>query len=261
MADARAKYYTKAEGNLRRYLSTNDPKQLASPDIPFPSAEGLIERLARPSIRALMPLPIRAPLSIAPQSPKEATRGFQENNGIDADPAYPPRVGLSPQTPPLDYTRTWGSFTASTEQSPANATWTSAPLTAPLGSWLKFETAGDLARDVAGIRLALHDATTGQPLINVLPTRKPGDSWRAAYVRAPRVPFVIVATDTSPTGWLAFSAPSEFGRFSYLAWQATKHAALLFWIVAVLTLFLAVTVVCLHRAERRRSHASSAAIP
>ncbi len=218
------KYYVKAEANMRRYLATNDPKHLANPDIPFPSAEGLVERLAHPSLRALMPLPIRAPREIAPTA---AAPAFQENDARPSDPRTPPRAGLSPATAPLDSMKTWGTFAAGPG---ATGTWKSRPITPGNFAWLKFEIAGDVAQPGSGASLSLLDAQTGAVLATVEPTKPPGDHWRAAYVRAPRTPFVVVAADTTATPWLAFSPPVEMGAGSYWAWQAAKNGLLLFWV-------------------------------
>jgi hypothetical protein len=219
------KYYIKAEGHMRRYLATNDPKQLSHGDVPFPSVEGLIERLAHPRIRQLMALPIRAPM-VMPEDPTTGTAGFLANNAINADWENPPHRGLSPQTSPLDFTTTWGSFDANA-QADTNRTWKSAALTASLGGWLKFETAGDLRGEADEVRLTLQDATNGKVLAEVIPKRHPGDTWRAVYVRAPAVPFVVAAADASRTEWFAFSPPVEMATFSYWAWQATKHGLII----------------------------------
>ena len=101
-------------------------------------------------------------------------------------------------------------------------------LTAPLGGWLKFETSGDIGRD--GVALELHDAASHILLATVCPTKIPDDTWRAAYVHAPREPFIVVAHDTSTSHWLAFSAPVEMSALSYYAWQLAKNG----WLVAEL---------------------------
>lgn len=219
------KYYRKAEANMRRYLATNDPRQLAQPEIPFPSAEGLIERLANPNLRRLMPVPIRASLPIT-SDPTAAPSGFEENNAVHADWENPPRRGLPPQMAPLDDTPTWGSFGAETRGATKHV-WRSAPLRSSLGGWLKFETAGDLPASSSGIRLELLDAANGSVLANIVPSRRPGETWRAAYVRAPRGAFVIQAMDNSPGEWLAFGPPVEMASLSYGAWQATRHGRLI----------------------------------
>jgi hypothetical protein len=145
---------------------------------------------------------------------------------------------LSPQTPPLDDTSTWGSFATADAASGTKRTWKSKPLTASLGGWLKFETAGDLPSNAGAVRLQLFDAANGAVLAEVVPSRRPGNSWRAAYVPAPRVPFVVVATDASPTEWLAFSSPVEMGTLSYWAWQATRHGKLLLYGAALATVLV-----------------------
>ena len=232
------KYYGKAEAHLRGYLATDDPAQLAFPDIPYPSAGGIIERLARPSIRNLMPAVIRAPLPLRPAG----LSPFAENRASELSLATATRLGLSPATPPLASSPTWGSF-ASGSGLASTGEWTSAPLSSPLGAWLKFETAGQLGASPATIALELRDAQTHALLASVVPSKIPGDNWRAAYVRAPQVPFVVVARDQDPARWFAFSAPVEMGRLSYLAWRATQHAPLLVQLAAGFAASLALLAV------------------
>jgi len=233
LADAK-KYYLKAESNMRRYLASNDPKELARPEIPFPSAEGLIERLARPSLRQLMALPLRAPLPLVPAAGNAA--GFVENVARLDDSETPPRRGLSPATAPLDALLTWGSFGSDGRAN--QGIWQSQPLTSHF-PWLKFETAGDVGPPYNhAVSLALHDAATGEKVAEVLPTRRPQDTWRAAYVRTPAKPFVVVATDRSAGGWVAFSPPVEMGGASYWAWRATKHGLLMVYGAGVAALGL-----------------------
>ncbi|MES2693433.1 MAG: hypothetical protein V4773_08170 [Verrucomicrobiota bacterium] len=230
------KYYTAAEGNMRRYLATDDRKYLDAPDLPFPST-GLVERLAVPSLRSLMAVPLRAPLALKPATSSPA---FVLNNAIGADSANPPRLGLSPATPPLDYVATWGTHAAAEPGGTPTGTWKSAPLAAPLGGWLKFETAGGFTLPGEDkISLSLHDAQTGRHLADIRPHRPPGDTWRSAYVRAPRAPFIVVAHDESARSWLAFSPPVEMASLSFYAWQATRHAALVFWSATAITFLLA----------------------
>lgn len=220
-------YYGKAESYMRGYLATNDPAQLAFPDIPYPSAETLIERLANPPLRAAMPAVLRAPLPLAPAAETSGEGNvFRENLARSLVHREPPTAGLDPRTPPLDYVRTWGSF--GTAGAAATGEWRSGPLIAPLRAWLRFETAGHLGEP--GVRLELQDARTGRPLAEVRPSRTPGNAWRAAYVRAPRDPFVVVARDTDATRWLAFGPPVEVGHLSYRAWRASKHGLLILWL-------------------------------
>jgi hypothetical protein len=253
LPDAKS-YYTKAERHMRRYLATNDPRELAFPDIPFPTAEGLIERLASPHLRALMPVPLRAPLELA-ETPASApeTPAFLENDTVSAEPEPLPQRGLSPRTPPLELARTWGSYVAPGAGVAGLGEWRSAPLTAPLKGWLVFEIAGLLGHPDGGVTLELRSAATDRRLAKVRPSRLPRDTWRAAYVRAPREPFVVVARDEHAARWFAFSAPVEMGRLSYAAWWAVKQGMLLAWLSGAAALGLAGLVV--------RRHLRPAAVP
>lgn len=237
------KYYANAEFHLRRYLATNDPRQLAFPDIPYPSADGLVERLAHPSLRALMPIPVRAPIAVAPGAPAE----FAENDAraVDLDRPGAPRLGLSPATAPLDSSVSWGSFGATGLATTGE--WKSAPLQPGHFGWLKFETAGDVAANNPSISLTLQDARSGAVLAEIRPTKIPGDTWRAAYVPMPRQPYVIVARDRSASHWLAFSPPVEMGGPGYWAWQATKNGRLIVDLAASATALLTLALWVLRR--------------
>ena len=227
------KYYVAAEAHMRGYLATDDPAQLAFPEIPYPSAGGIIDRLSHACVRALMPAVLRAPLALRSAAPSP----FAENHASQRSLATAPRLGLSPATVPLASSPTWGSFDPTTGPA-TTGEWISAPLTSPLGAWLKFETAGQLGASPATLSLELRDPTTHALLATLAPSKLPGDTWRAAYVRAPRTPFVVVARDADPARWLAFSAPVEMGHLSYLASRCTKHGLLLAQLAAALAALL-----------------------
>ncbi|HUR58414.1 MAG TPA: hypothetical protein VM029_11930 [Opitutaceae bacterium] len=226
------RYYTKAEQHLLGYLSTNDQAHLAFPDIPYPSAGGLVERLNHACLRALMPAEVRPSLKLESAS----NRGFRENSATELSLASASRAGLSPATSALAARPTWGSF--GERGAGEQGVWRSAPVRSEIGAWLKFETAGQIGEP--GVALELRDATTDSLLANVAPSRMPGDTWRAAYVRVPAQPFVIVARDTDPARWLAFSAPVEMGAMSYTAWTIGKYGLLVTRIAAVIAFILAV---------------------
>jgi hypothetical protein len=195
-------------------------------------------------------VPIRSALPMMCDASTDSS-GFLENNAVTADwQNNLPRFGLSPQMAPLDDTSSWGSFNTVEKAPPQKKKWKSTPLTAPLGGWLKFETAGDLGAKEGGVRLQLQDAS-GATLAEVAPSRPAGDTWRAAYVRAPRVPFVVVATDGSPREWLAFGPPVEMASLSYWAWQATRHGKLVAGFAAAATLALVGWIIFAGRQERR----------
>ncbi len=246
LPDAR-KYYDKAEGHMRAYLATNDPAHFKHPDIPYPSAEGLIERLAHPGLRNLMPVPIRSPLPLAPG---RAPLTFAENDALHSDPERPPPFGLSPATPPLETLKSWGSYQENPSQPAEPLIWRSAPINPPPYRWLKFEMAGHVGKSTAAVFLTLEDASTGQILDKVTPSRIPGDHWRAAYVRTPAQPFVVAAKDESAVHWVAFSAPVVMGGGSYWAWRATKHGMLIVYLAGTASLGLAVVAISRRRVGR-----------
>jgi hypothetical protein len=237
------RFYVQAEAHMKGYLATSDPAQLAFENIPYPSGAGIIERLSHDSLRRRMPASIRAPLALKPAP--NADPIFVENRASQLTLDTAPRRGLSPATGALASHPTWGTFGASGPG--ATGEWSSAPLTAPLAGWLKFETAGDLGRD--GVALELRDAKTNALLAKVAPTKIPGDSWRTAYVRAPRTPFVVVARDESTARWMAFSAPVEMSEWSYVAWRCAKHGALVAEVAAATAALLGLAALLVGRAR------------
>lgn len=60
----KTRYYRAAETHLKGYLATNDPAQLAFPDIPYPDAAVLIDRLGHRGLRAALPVEVRPPSSL-----------------------------------------------------------------------------------------------------------------------------------------------------------------------------------------------------
>jgi len=235
-------YYRKAEGYLRRYLATGDVDHLIPPDIPYPSVEGLVDRLTIPGLRALLPVPLRTPLALLPRDPEEGVFRVNDARGWITPDA--PRRGLAPGTPALDYGVTWGSH--GLEGAAARGTWRSGVLPAPGLRWLRFETAGHPG--APGVALELRAADDDRVLGLVVPSREPGESWRAAYVRAPAVPYRVVARDDAERHWLAFSGPVEMGGLSHAAWQATKHAGTL--LATALAASLALALAALVRRRR-----------
>lgn len=214
-------YLHQAEAYTRAYLTTQDRADLLFDNIPYPGADSFIERLTRPSLGKLMPASVRLPIPLKPEGP--ANLGFELNQARRLHLATEPRHGLSGGIPPLASLPTWGSYGAS--GATGTGTWRSAPVTASLGGWLKFETAGHLGE--SGVSLELLDARTNALISGIRPTKIPGNTWRAAYVRAPSQPFVIVARDTDPNRWFAFSAPVEMSTASYWAWRAGKQGLVL----------------------------------
>ena len=228
-------YHDYCEINVRNYLYTGDRKHLDHEEIPYPGADSFLVRIGIPALRAVMPVSVRPPLVVTanrstfiPSSPKTL---------------YPPSPGLSPATHPLTYRQTWGSFAS--DAAPAAREFTSAPIRVPLGAWLKFETAG--AVGAPGTTLELRDAATGITLDAIVPDQPPGDTWRAAYVRAPDRAFVIHARTPDAARWLAFSEPIEMATGSYWAWQLTKNGQLIAIVALALSLLSSVIALVLRR--------------
>jgi hypothetical protein len=222
------RYYTRAEAALHRYLLTHDPGEFSGVDLPYPSGDELMQRLDHPVLSALLPVPVRTALPLESAKPEELRHdaAFLPNELPAWNDVTPLQHGLSFDTPALDSAPTWGSFGFG--GGAVQGEWRSAPLPAPKTRWLKFETAGHLGEP--GVALELRDARTDALLGSVRPSRVPHDSWRAAYVTAPKVPFVVVARDRDATRWIAFSPPVEMGAYSYWAWQAAKNGLLLLWL-------------------------------
>lgn len=209
-------YYSEAENRLRDYLATGDPAHLAQGRIPYPSAEGLIEPLAHPALRARLPDPVRAPLSLSPVA---------DNTKASVATFFPGAASSFPPDLPWTATRhTWSSFSA---ERPGTGEWRSAGIQASLGAWLKFDVAGR-SGDRA-LALELRDAQTDRVLALVRPRFPLNGSreWQSVYLRAPQGRFVVVARDDSLEGWLAFAEPVELGHLSYWAGQAARHGMLL----------------------------------
>jgi hypothetical protein len=239
-----AVYYRSAEGHLLAYLATDDPAELADP-IPYPTAESLIVRLAHPSLRQLMPASVRPSLPVQPDTASNSS--FVPNFVSHRHLNTARRAGVSPGTPALGSRPTWGSFN---ERGPGNTgEWRSQSLSSTLHGWLKFETAGDLGEP--GIRLELRDGSTNDLLAAVVPDKVPGTTWRSAFVHAPARPFVIVASDQTTKGWLAFGAPVEVSDLSYLAVRIMKHGLLIAEVAAALALLIATAVFFERRAATR----------
>lgn len=216
----RSRYYRTAETRLRGYLATDDPAQLVRGEIPYPDAAVLKGHLNHRSLRALMPAEVRPPL---PLTSAHEDGAFAANLASPLARENAPRAGFSPSTPPLDSLPTWGSFTR--EGPAAQGEWRSAVVEPRFAGVLKFEMAGQPG--APGVALELHDARSGAKLSSVQPSKTPGETWRAAYVRTPPEPFVVVARDTASDAWLAFSAPVERATLSQLAWDLTRHGRLI----------------------------------
>ena len=232
-------YHDYCEINVRNYLLTGNEKFLDHEEIPYPGAIAFLERIGIPALRQRLPVTVRPPLKVVAASSTFISAGVQI--------LYPPAPGLSPSTPPLNYRRTWGSYD-NAAASTGDREFTSAPLRAPFGGYLKFELSGDVT--ASGNQLELRDAFTGERLATIRPNKAPGDSWRAAYVAAPSEKFVIYARSAKGAPAFAFSEPVEMPSGTYWAWILNKNGPLIAQLAAILALCLGLLHWIANRSEK-----------
>lgn len=164
------------ERNINGYLLTDDFSYLKGRRIPFPWPEWLRDNVLHvPKLRALLPASVRLPLRLTALTETDATL---PNRAVRM-------IGRGEH-------------------------WESKLLPTGKGWWL-IETKGDLGQ--RGTSLAIVGAD-GRVLSRVVPSRIPGQSWRGAYVPAPRVPATLVA-ETDRASEFAFSEPVEMSSLSY----------------------------------------------
>ena len=176
------------ERNVHQFILTDDYAGFEKQTLPFPLAEWLARILRQPNIRAILPASVRAPLRI---------------DGLD-DAATLPIPALGQR---------------GTRAMLRGGEWRSGPLPAGHG-WWKIETAGSLGEP--GTLLQLVAVADGHTLDSIAPSKLAGNSWRAAYVRAPAEPALLVARTDDAAHWFAFSEPVEMSSLSYDAWQLTR---------------------------------------
>jgi hypothetical protein len=184
------------ERNVHQFVLTDDFATFEKQTIPFPNPSWLARVLRKPIVRAILPASVRAPLPID---------GLGNNPPLAAPPLAhrPTRALLQP------------------------GEWRSPPLPlSPRAGWWKIETAGHLG--TAGAALELVAVSDGRVLHAIAPARRAGDTWRAAYVPAPREPAILVARLDDPSRWFAFSEPVAMASVSYWTWRLCKHG----WLVA-----------------------------
>jgi len=220
-------YHDYCEINVRNYLYTGNEQFLDHEEIPYPGAVSFLQRINLPALRTRLPATVRPPLTVSPVSSTFIAS--------DLKVIYPPAPGLPPTTPPLTYRKTWGSH-GITSSSQLGSEFTSAPLQAPVGGYLKFEISGDLF--APGNDLELHDAFSGEKLATLRPDKIPGNTWRATYVSAPSQKFVIKAHHSKDAPHFAFSEPVEMPNGSYWAWILNKNGQLIAVLSLMMTLIL-----------------------
>ncbi|MBO9663789.1 hypothetical protein [Dokdonella sp.] len=170
--------------NTRAYVATGDFRHLQQPflHIPYPSADRLRSLLDEPSIRAMLPPSIRAPLPLAPSA-----QDFSPD-------------GVPPSPPPPQPRQALGSFGR-----PGGALMYASPVLHTSFPYLLFLTLGEGTLALVGDG-APAEARTSAPLH--------GTGWSGHLVAAPAPAFRVEAADAGAEHRLAFTDPVEIGRLS-----------------------------------------------
>ncbi len=183
--------------SARAFMATDDPAIFQNELVtnrPVPNPDADIWLFRHPALRPVLPVCVREPLRIVPQT-----------NG---DGAFVPHGWLlSEADAPTE--RSWGSYSAQKEA--ARGKFESQPIQASRLPYLTIPVAGDLG--AAGLSLELIELSSGK-VTEVTPPDTPQGTWLNVTVRAPKGPFKMVARDDSDAGWFAFKEPIETGRLS-----------------------------------------------
>jgi hypothetical protein len=191
------------EDSLRAYLITGDRVHLDGTEIPYPSADALLERIKHPELRAIMPASVRPPLPLA---------GGAEPSSVFAPGAVDPAAAPPPAL------AVWGSHATGTGRA-ATGSWRSEPVPAAAGGYWLFRVAGDLEAEAGAVEL--RDAADRR-LARLSNGTHRRHGWSTVIIPAPRVATTLAARDTSTANWVGFSGPTEMGTWSFVAWQAAR---------------------------------------
>jgi hypothetical protein len=204
--------------NVRHFVMSGDLATLAEKrgpqEVPYFSPSMLAGWLMHPYVRHILPAAIRRPIEL------RARPGTEETFVQTASPK--------------DLVPVWDSYGAG--RAKARGRFESEPTGCSEYGRIRFEVAG--ASRASGMRLALKDTVTGRETV-VRPPMGIGPGWAGVSVPCPSNSFTVVATDDSPTAWMAFRQPAEIGWLSAMAesaiqrWRVMAIAAALVGLVAV----------------------------
>jgi hypothetical protein len=209
--------------NVRQFVLSGDAQELKSKpplDLPYPSADSLIDALQQPMLRRLLPAAIRQPMRVQPRTV--------------TNEAFAP-YGAYPLTPNDPMRPAWGSYTA--RGNPSMGDFESQILpSCESGGHLSLSVAGYLG--FADLYLAVRDLTTGETQ-EIKPARLAREDWVNVTVPCPDRSFAMIAADRRSDYWFAFREPVETGWASVRAEQLIEasfrlmFAALALMVVAV----------------------------
>lgn len=185
----------KTAADIRQFIMHGDTGALRQNEQLSPLDIGVIENVRRtPELREILPFSIRAPL-------ESGSSGSEAGFNINGIPVV---QGAAPDLPVV------GSWTPH-ERSTA-VRWESAPLTSK-AALLAFFVAGEINPPATNLFFETADGEKTTSLQGITVSH---ERWRRVNFPNPRGEFRIVATDDDPNHWLAFSAPVELARGSWL---------------------------------------------
>jgi hypothetical protein len=200
----------RVENNIRAYVATDDASWLSQPDVAYPNAEVLQERLSHPEIRAVLPVSVRRSIHL------EGT----------ADPAgsFAPKA-VAPEERRSDEVDHWGSFGEQGAESVG--AWRSGWIGPSAFGYWRVEVTQRPAASRTSISLTgaseqdFHVVTAGE--------KDPG-AWVAVDFPAPAAPGMLIASDADPAAWIGFTAPTEMATGSYWAARVSAYG----WLIAAI---------------------------
>lgn len=180
---------------IRQFLATGNAAFLRQSDQFWEMDIGILESIrTNPALCNILPFSIRPPLEIRVSS---NTSGFHPGGA----PVLPNAMTALP---------VWGNWGSATGE--GQGEWKSAPIQAR-SALLVFFVAGEITPPLTELFLQTSDGARILPLQESVSAL---EHWHRVNFVNPGQPFQIVARDASTDHWLAFSAPLEYARGSWL---------------------------------------------
>lgn len=182
------------EENVRNYVLTGDKHHLKGKPfwhVPHPVADHLATVLDNPSVRAILPRNINAPLRGSIKESNLETAGLVDGYG----PETPSPVGPA-----------WGTYGAA-----GGATTAAVSIEFPANHaayYVQIPVAGEWSAD--GITAEIECGDARVPLRAV---QASNESWGVATAVVRGHPFVVHVIDSSPAAWVAVGSPIAAGRW------------------------------------------------
>lgn len=199
----RAEQQHNAARNIAAFLAGAGPGALTgkSPyDISHPSAARIIGLLSDPTVSAMMPGSVAAPLPLQ----------WPACTLLSSPGAYP--------ATPARATRAVGTYSPATGNAIVGRCVSNPVRTSR--SYVQISTAGYL--NAPNMYLAL-ESSDGNASTALPRTEADHENWRVKTIAVPSQTFAVVAADDNPEFWFAFGEPVEQGRLSALSSDAARQ--------------------------------------